>query len=64
MKEALNDLLELSGQAGASPKATSPLKTENRQEVTILQGKIKDLEQQLVVSIFLVRIGMEVQWGE
>ncbi|XP_066492325.1 ankyrin repeat domain-containing protein 24 [Tiliqua scincoides] len=48
LKEALNDLSELSGQAGASPKAASPLKTENWQEVTILQGKIKDLEQQLV----------------
>ncbi|XP_053153785.1 ankyrin repeat domain-containing protein 24 isoform X5 [Hemicordylus capensis] len=48
LKEALNDLSELSGQAGALPKAASPQKTENRQEVAALQGKIKDLEQQLV----------------
>nr|XP_056699962.1 ankyrin repeat domain-containing protein 24 [Euleptes europaea] len=48
LKEALNDLSALSGQAVASPKAVSPQKTENQQEVATLQGKIKDLEQQLV----------------
>ncbi|XP_077188327.1 ankyrin repeat domain-containing protein 24 isoform X2 [Paroedura picta] len=47
LKEALNELSELSGQAGPSPKAISPQKTENRQEVAMLQGKIHDLEQQL-----------------
>ncbi|XP_034972872.1 ankyrin repeat domain-containing protein 24 [Zootoca vivipara] len=44
LKEALNDLSELSGEASA--KATSP-KMESRQEVTTLQGRIRDLEQQL-----------------
>ncbi|KAL8177526.1 UNVERIFIED_CONTAM: hypothetical protein K2H54_010707, partial [Gekko kuhli] len=58
LKEALNELSELSGQAGASPKALSPQKTENRQEVATLQGKINDLEQQLVVSIWWDR-----DWG-
>ncbi|KAH0625866.1 hypothetical protein JD844_034217 [Phrynosoma platyrhinos] len=46
LKEALNDLSELSG--ATSPKASSPQKAENRQEVAALQGKVKDLEQQLV----------------
>ncbi|XP_053228915.1 ankyrin repeat domain-containing protein 24 isoform X2 [Podarcis raffonei] len=44
LKEALNDLSELSGEASA--KATSP-KVESRQEVATLQGRIRDLEQQL-----------------
>ncbi|XP_042336477.1 ankyrin repeat domain-containing protein 24 isoform X2 [Sceloporus undulatus] len=46
LKEALNDLSELSG--ATSPKASSPQKAENRQEAAALQGKVKDLEQQLV----------------
>ncbi|XP_061457015.1 ankyrin repeat domain-containing protein 24 [Rhineura floridana] len=46
LKEALNDLSELSSQA--SPKATSPQKAENRPEAVTLQGKIRDLEQELV----------------
>ncbi|XP_015266142.1 PREDICTED: ankyrin repeat domain-containing protein 24, partial [Gekko japonicus] len=48
LKEALNELSELSGQAGASPKAVSPQKSESRQEVAMLRGKVSDLEQQLV----------------
>ncbi|XP_060641176.2 ankyrin repeat domain-containing protein 24 isoform X2 [Anolis sagrei] len=45
LKEALNDLSELSG--ATSPKASSPQKAENRHEAGALQGKVKDLEQQL-----------------
>ncbi|XP_048352485.1 ankyrin repeat domain-containing protein 24-like [Sphaerodactylus townsendi] len=49
LKEALNDLSELSGQAGTSPKAVVPQKAENQgHQLAMLQGKIKDLEQQLV----------------
>ncbi|XP_032992531.1 ankyrin repeat domain-containing protein 24 [Lacerta agilis] len=44
LKEALNDLSELSGESSA--KGTSP-KVESRQEVATLQGRIRDLEQQL-----------------
>nr|XP_020649805.1 ankyrin repeat domain-containing protein 24 [Pogona vitticeps] len=46
LKEALNDLSELAGEA--SPKAASPQKAEPRQDVAILQSKIKELEQQLM----------------
>ncbi|XP_062815609.1 ankyrin repeat domain-containing protein 24 isoform X2 [Anolis carolinensis] len=45
LKEALNDLSELSG--ATSPKASSPQKAENRHEAGVLQSKVKDLEQQL-----------------
>uniref|UniRef100_A0ABM5EM40 Ankyrin repeat domain-containing protein 24 isoform X4 n=1 Tax=Pogona vitticeps TaxID=103695 RepID=A0ABM5EM40_9SAUR len=46
LKEALNDLSELAGEA--SPKAASPQKAEPRQDMAMLQSKIKELEQQLM----------------